>query len=423
MLRRTLHDWLQWQQRVHVRSIDLGLERVAAVARRLQLDHPRCLVITVAGTNGKGSTVALLGALARAAGWRVGSFTSPHLLRYNERICIDGAEVSDDQLIEAFERVEAARGSTSLTYFEYSTLAALELFARAELDLMLLEVGLGGRLDAVNLIDADVAVICSIGMDHRDWLGDSLQDIGREKAGILRAGRPVILGSSQLPRSVLQACAALACPRFQIGTTYRVIRKAVDRWDYRGQRWQFGDLPAPALAGDVQYLNAANALAALEALGARAPPLSRANVVLALQSVRLAGRFEVVGSRPEWILDVAHNEPAAHQLAASLQGRPCAGKSWTVTGILADKDVAAIGAALAGQFAGWILCGTEHEPRGTSAAVLRERLPPECQDVAQCASVTAGCAAAGRIAAPEDRIVVFGSFHTVGPARAWLGLY
>ena len=422
-VRRTLADWLIWQQRVHPRGVELGLARVAAVARRMDIDRPRCPVITVGGTNGKGSTVAFLAALARAAHWRVGSFTSPHLMHYNERICIDGVPAPDASLVDAFERVEAARGTTSLTFFEYNTLAALDLFAREPLDLMLLEVGLGGRLDAVNLVDADVAVICSIGLDHREWLGDSLQQIGREKAGILRPGRPVVLGSDDMPASVLHLSDAQGCQRWQYAKTHRAVRAVAGRWSYRGARWQFHDLPAPALAGDIQFTNAANALAALEALAARAPPLAAAKVAAAMRAVRLRGRFDILRTLPEWILDVAHNEPAALQLAAALRGRPCAGQSWAVAGILADKDIAAIGAALASEFAGWILCGTDEEVRGTSARVLRDRLPETCVDVAQRPSVAAGCDAARAIAARDDRVVVLGSFHTVGPALAWLGLY
>ncbi len=387
------------------------------------VDRPSCPVITVGGTNGKGSTVALLASLLRAAGWRDGSFTSPHLLRYNERISVAGVPATDAELIGAFERIEAARGTTTLTFFEYNTLAALDLFASAQVDVMLLEVGLGGRLDSVNLIDADVAVICSIGLDHRDWLGDSLEDIGREKAGILRAGRPAVLGAADMPASVLARSAELGCQIWQYGTTHTAQRGAGEHWVYRGASWRFENLPPPALHGDIQYCNAANSLAALEALAERGPVLNAEQTVAALRAVRLRGRFEIIRMQPEWILDVAHNEPAAKQLAAALHGRPCAGKTWAVAGILADKDVAAIGAALAKEIHGWILCDTDEEPRGTKAAQLRERLPRECRAIAQHPSVAAGCEAAKRIAAREDRVVVLGSFHTVGPALAYLGLY
>lgn len=419
--RRTLAEWLLWQQRVHLRGIDLGLERVARVARTLGLDRPQCPVITVAGTNGKGSTVAHLGAFARAAGLRDGSFTSPHLRDYRERIAVAGTPVADAQLLDAFERIEHARGDTTLTFFEYNALAALHCFAAAEVDLMLLEVGLGGRLDATNIIDADVAVICSIGLDHREWLGDTLAAIGREKAGILRAGRPVILGSASLPDSVRDVAHSLGSPCWQYGESHWAERHA-GRWTYHGRQWRFDALPPSALRGDVQYVNAANALAALEALGKRAPALDTAAVASGLRAVRLAGRFQVLQLRPQWILDVAHNEPAAHELAQMLQRAPIKGRSWAVAGILADKDIEAIGRELAPAIDGWILCATDSEPRGTSSSQLRARLPQSCVDVAQCNSVEQGCAAARQIAGLDDRIVVTGSFHTVGPALDWLGL-
>ena len=419
---RTLDDWLQWQQRVHVLGIDLGLERVARVAQRLDLSQPACPVITVAGTNGKGSTVAHLGAFARAAGLRDGSFTSPHLRHYRERIAVGGVAATDAELIASFERIEQARGDITLTFFEFNALAALDCFRNAGVDVLLLEVGLGGRLDATNVIDADVAVICSIGFDHRDWLGDTLDDIGREKAGILRAQRPVVLGASDLPASVHAAAAALGCPVWQFGVSHAVQRLAQERWTYRGKRWQFAQLPPSALPGALQYVNAANALAAFEALGQRAPPLDGVRVAAALRAVRLQGRMQVFELRPQWILDVAHNEPAAQALALGLRQSSINGRTWAIAGMLADKDIEAVGRALASVIDGWILVGTEDEPRGISAEKLRARLPPSCVDVARCASVARGCEAARRIAAREDRIVVLGSFHTVGPALDWLGL-
>ena len=210
---RTLDEWLELQQSVHPRSIDLGLARVGKVARTLGIDKPKCPVITVAGTNGKGSVVAHSEALLRALGFSTGVFTSPHLVRYNERICVDGAEVPDEELVAAFDRIEAARGDTTLTYFEYNALAALLIFAERRVDVAVLEVGLGGRLDAANLIDADVGVVTSIGLDHRDWLGDTLDAIGREKAGIFRAGRPAVLGSPEMPASVYEVIAEVGARR------------------------------------------------------------------------------------------------------------------------------------------------------------------------------------------------------------------
>ena len=420
---RSLSDWLLWQQRVHLRSIDLGLQRVAEVARRLGVDRPACPVITVAGTNGKGSTVAHLGAFSRAAGWRDGTFMSPHLLHYNERISIAGVPVTDAALVEAFDRIEQVRGEITLTYFEFNALAALDLFSRAKVDVMLLEVGLGGRLDATNLIDADVAVVCSIGFDHRDWLGDTLEQIGREKAGIFRAGRPAVLGVD-MPASVHAVAAELRCDRWQLGENHAAVVDAHGHaWNYRGRAWRFDGLPPSALKGEIQFSNAANALAALEALGPRAPRLDRLQVAGALRRVRLRGRFEILHLQPEWILDVAHNEPAARLLAHALAARPCAGKTFAVAGILGDKDIEAIGSALAAAMNGWWLCSTDQEPRGTAATVLRERMPASCAALGLCPSVVAGCEAARRYAGRDDRVVVLGSFHTVGPALDWLRLY
>ena len=427
---RTLADWLTLQQGVHARSIDLGLERVREVAHRLGLLQPAHATVIVGGTNGKGSTVAHLEALAAAAGLRCGVFTSPHLLRYEERIRIAGREASAAELVAAFERVEAARGAVTLTFFEYNTLAAFDLFAAAGLDLAVLEVGLGGRLDATNLIDADVAVLCSVGLDHMDWLGDTVEQIGAEKAGIFRAGRAAILGSGEMPRSVHDAIAALPADARWPGRDFSVQRAAGSeqgsRWTFRGRRWELRDLPASALPGDVQYGNAAAALAAMEALAERRLPqldhgLDVDAVARALRGVRLAGRFQILGGAPEWILDVAHNPPAAAVFAAALAARPCAGRTIAVCGMLADKDVTAVGAALAAQVDEWVLCSL-HESRGLTAAALRLRLPPQCDVVAQAQSVAEACAIARERAVPADRVIVFGSFHTVGPALEALGV-
>jgi len=245
---RSLADWLEQQQKSHPQAIDLDLSRVREVARRLDLLTPDFRVITVGGTNGKGSTVAFIDALLRAAGLRCGRFTSPHLARYNERICVDGAEASDASLIESFERIDAVRGDVTLTFFEYNALAALDLFQRTVVDVAVLEVGLGGRLDATNIIDADVAVICSIGLDHLDWLGNTLEDIGREKAGILRRGRPAVLGSAEMPASLWSAIDAIGARAVVPGLDYHV-RPQATAWDFEFGEFKLRGLPRPALAG------------------------------------------------------------------------------------------------------------------------------------------------------------------------------
>lgn len=433
---RTLQEWLALQEAAHPKSIDLGLARVAPVARRLGVDRPKSAVITVGGTNGKGSTVAHLEALLLAAGRSVGLFTSPHFLRYNERIRIDGAEAEDAGIIAAFERIEAARDATTLTFFEYNTLAALCLFAERDVEFTLLEVGLGGRLDATNLIDADVSVVCSVGFDHRDWLGETLEQIGAEKAGIFRSGRPAVLGTARMPASVYSVIERLGAKPVvaESDFTWRV-QPACDgerRWSYQGLRLRLADLPPSALAGAIQYRNAATALAALEALGTPGARSAAAEQVLgsldaptvaaALHRVRLAGRFQIVPGAVEWILDIAHNPPAAEVLASQLEERPCQGRTLAVVGILGDKDAPAIGAALAPAVDGWILCSLDG-PRGICAAELARRLEPVARHAILAESVREGCEAARAAARPGDRVVVCGSVHTVGPALEWLGVY
>jgi dihydrofolate synthase / folylpolyglutamate synthase len=433
---RSLAEWLALQDAAHPKSIDLGLTRVAAVARRLGIERPKSAVITVGGTNGKGSTVAHLEALLLAAGRSVGLFTSPHFLRYNERIRIDGVEAGDAGIIEAFERIEAARGAITLTYFEYNALAALYLFAEREVEFALLEVGLGGRLDATNIVDADVSVVCSVGFDHRDWLGQTLEEIGTEKAGIFRAARPAVLGTARMPASVYSAIERLGAKPVvaERDFTWRVQPAAngEGRWSYQGQRLRLADLPPPALAGSIQYRNASTALAALEALAADGErsatgeqvvaALAPRTVAAALRRVRLAGRFQIVPGPVEWILDIAHNPPAAEVLATQLEERPCQGRTLAVVGILGDKDAPAIGAALAPAVARWFLCSLEG-PRGIAAAELARRLQAVVHQPTLAGSVREGCEAARAAARAGDRVVVCGSFHAVGPALEWLGVY
>ena len=431
---RSLAEWLALQEAAHPKSIDLGLDRVTAVARRLGIERPGSAVITVGGTNGKGSTVAHLEALWLAAGRTVGLFTSPHFLRYNERIRIDGVEAADAAIVAAFERIEAARGATTLTFFEYNTLAALLLFAQRGVELALLEVGLGGRLDATNLVDADVSVVCSVGFDHRDWLGDTLEEIGAEKAGIFRSGRPAVLGTPRMPDSVFSTIQRLGAKPViaERDFSWQADPGRRPQWRYRGARLDLADLPPSALAGSIQYRNAATALAALEALGAEGERSAAAARVVAaldartvaagLRRVRLAGRFQVVPGPVEWILDIAHNPPAAEVLAALLAERPCQGRTLAVVGILGDKDAPAIARALAAAVQGWFLCSLEG-PRGTSAAELARRLGSIVQGPVLAGSVREGCEAARAGARAGDRVVVCGSVHTVGPALEWLGVY
>jgi dihydrofolate synthase/folylpolyglutamate synthase len=436
---RTLAEWLRLQESVHPQSIDMGLARVAEVARRLKVDAPAGAVITVGGTNGKGSIAAHLEALLRERGARTGLFTSPHLVRYNERIRIDGREADDAALVAAFEQIEAARGAITLTFFEYNTLAALLIFAARAVEVAVLEVGLGGRLDATNLVDADVAVLASVGLDHRDWLGDTLDSIGAEKAGIFRAGRPAVLGTPRMPASVFATIAARQAQALVAERDFH-WRVGPQRWDYEGPTLSLKGLPPSALAGDIQYRNAATALAALEALdastalsaaaarGVRAlRPLGVMDVGRALDRVHLPGRFQRVPGEVEWILDIAHNEPAARVLAAELAARALPGgaghaRTFAVIGVLRDKDAAAIGAALADVIDRWIACALPG-PRGGSAEELAARLARPGARIELAPSVVAGCERARAEARAGDRVVVCGSLHTVGPALEWLRIY
>ena len=424
---RTLAEWLALQEQVHARSIDLGLGRVGTVAATLGLDRPRYRVITVGGTNGKGSTVATLEALLLAQGLRVGALTSPHLLRYNERIRCCGREATDAELVAVFDTIEAARGVTTLTFFEYNTLAALLLFAQQQVDVAVLEVGLGGRLDATNLVDADVAVLCSVGFDHRDWLGDTLDAIGTEKAGIFRQHRPAVLGTPQMPASVYAAISELGA-RAVIAEREFSWQIGDDHWTYRGLQGEISALPAPRLAGAIQYRNAATALAAVESLmqvaggSLRCAPLRRDLIAAALASVVVSGRFQIIPGEVEWILDVSHNEPAAQVLKDNLAQRPVRGRTLAVCGILQDKDAGEIARVLQGSAQIWIACSLPG-PRGSTAAQLAARLAPMISATHQADTVAAGCELARQLARPGDRVLVFGSFSTVTAALEWLELH
>jgi dihydrofolate synthase / folylpolyglutamate synthase len=417
-----LADWLAWQETLHPNAIDLGLDRLQRTLDRLGWQRPTCPVITVAGTNGKGSCVALTARILREGGYRVGTFTSPHLLRYNERITIDGVEVADEALIDAFERIDAARGPDTLTFFEFNAAAALLVFADAQPDAVVLEVGMGGRLDAVNVVDADVALVTSIDLDHCEWLGRDRETIGREKAGVFRAGRPAIFGSRDMPASIRESAQQIGADLQQLGRDFDWVRNG-DRWNWRGRAGEQRDLPAPALHGDIQYDNAAAVLAALEALQSRlrAP---RAAIERGLQTVTLPGRFQVVrqsNPRPiEWILDVAHNPAAAHTLAAQLAARKNGGRTIAVCGVLSDKDVEGIVGELRNSFDSWVIVGLQGAralpPEDLAARVRKVGANVE----AVAADVVAGCLVAEALAQAGDRIVVFGSFLTVGPALGWL---
>ena len=455
---RTLAEWLAYIERQHPKSIALGLDRVREVAARMQLTRPAPRVITVAGTNGKGSTVAFIESIARAAGWKVGAYTSPHLLAYNERVRIDGVDATDAELVAAFEAVEIARLSpspsggavamrvrhgdqgagsprsaepssgpaghllpegegsgVSLTYFEYGTLAALWLFQRSDLDLAVLEVGLGGRLDAVNLVDADVAVITTVDLDHQDWLGNDREAIGREKAGIARGGRPLVLGDDDPPSSVLGHAYAIGAPAIRAGCDFFFSPLEAGHWEWREIGSAF-DLPPPQLAAPAQLRNAATAIAALRALPDALPPDAYARGVA---EAELPGRLQGFNrDGVEVVVDVAHNPQAARELHAWLQQAPSSGRTWAVLAALGDKDIAGIVAALAGDVDGWFLAGLDDAgPRGLDVDAFMRRLAGSAAEAGEkFANVGAALAAALGCARTGDRVLVFGSFHTVAAA-------
>lgn len=413
----TLSEWLAYLETLHPKTIALGLDRVESVGSRLD-GAPACAVINVGGTNGKGSTCALLEHMLRADGYRVAMYTSPHLLRYNERVRIDGVEATDAALCEAFVAVEAARAGMPLTYFEFGTLAALWLFARQQLDALILEVGLGGRLDAVNIVDPDVAIVTTIAIDHVDYLGPTREDIGREKAGIFRAGKVAVCADGDPPATLIEHATRIGAKLVRIGVDYGYVAHGA-QWDYWGPGGARRGLPYPALRGNYQLANASTALTALDVLRDRLP-LTMGAVRAALVGIELAGRFQVLPGRPVTVLDVAHNPQAARALADNLGAMGFHPRTAAVFGILADKDMDGVIAALAPRVDRW-LAATLPPPRGATARALRQRLQaagvaPDA--IREYADPSAAYAAAREEVAEADRIIVFGSFLTVAAALA-----
>lgn len=423
---RSLADWLAWQETLHPSVIELGLERVARVYRALALP-PLPPVITVAGTNGKGSCVAFLEAMLRAAGQRVAAYTSPHLLNYNERLRVDGAALDDEAFCAAFSAVEDARDQVTLTYFEFGTLAALWLAAHANVDVLLLEVGLGGRLDAVNIVDADVAVITSIALDHTEWLGPDRDSIAREKAGIMRAGRAAICADPSPPPALLASASACGARLYRSGRDYRYEIHG-DHWEWQGAGVHYRDLPLPAMAGAFQVANAAAAIMALHQLARCSDMMpERGSLCRGLQQAGLAGRCQTLRQHPEVIVDVGHNVHSATALAACLRERALPGQTRVVLAMLADKDVEGFVAALDAVATCWYLaapaCARAADPARLQQAVSRSDREGAAR-LQLYESVAQACAAAWHDAAPADRVLICGSFYTVAEAlphvRQWV---
>ncbi len=395
-----LAAWLSYLESLHSKAIDMGLERVSQVAARLDVLKPAPFVFTVAGTNGKGTTCRTLESMLMAAGYKVGVYSSPHLVRYTERVRVQNAELAESAHTASFAEIEAARGDISLTYFEYGTLSALWLFRQAHLDVVILEVGLGGRLDATNIVDPDVAVVTSIALDHTDWLGPDRESIGREKAGIFRAGKPAIVGEPEMPHTiadVAQEKGALL-QRRDVDWRYSVTQSG---WRFEDAKGALDNLPLP----QVPQPNAATALAALRASGLA---VDEQAIRDGIQQAILAGRFQIVSESPRLILDVAHNPHAAAYLAGRLKSLPKTGRVLAVIGMLHDKDIGGTLACMETVVDSWY-CAPLEGPRGATAEQLMEHLG-QGQTFA---SVERAWREAMADARPEDTVLVCGSFHTV----------
>lgn len=403
---RTLPDWLSHLEALHPKPIDLGLDRVSQVAYRLGVRRLRCPVITVGGTNGKGSTVAFLSSIYEQAGYQVGAYTSPHLLRFNERICINGQAVSDDALCEAFQTVENARGQITLTYFEAVTLAAFYLFAKVQLDVVILEVGLGGRLDAVNCVDADVSVITTISLDHTDFLGPSRDSIAFEKAGIFRSRKPAICGDLTPPEKLLSFAKMLDTPLCLSGRDFG-YEELEHQWSWKQGETFYSNLPKPHLP----LQNAATSLAVVEVLQNKLP-ISQEAIKEGLKTASLPGRFQIVQNSPKVVVDVAHNPGSGSYLAWRLQRESSLGKTYAVVAMLEDKDQENTVLPLLPLIQAWFVAPL-FIPRGSSGQRLYHFLQTASSNTTLCASVLDAYSKVLNRADANDRIVIFGSFHTV----------
>jgi len=411
---QTLPEWLAWQENLHFTEVDPGLERVGKVWQQLS-DVPALpfKVITVAGTNGKGSSVAMLDAIIRAAGYRTGRYTSPHLLAYNERIVIDGEPCDDQAICQAFEQIDRARDEVSLTYFEFSTLAAVTLFCEQAIDIAILEVGMGGRLDAVNIFDADIALITPISLDHVQWLGHDRNTIGFEKAGVMRSHHPVVCSEETPPQSVIDYAEQLEADLYVANNDFQSEIEA-ETWHWTNANLSWRDLPRPALAGRYQLQNAAAVLQVIALLNTQGFTLSQQHVAEGLRAVRLVGRFQQIAGPITRILDVTHNLQGALNLAELLRDTPCQGKTVVVLGMLKDKEVAAVAEALKPVVDLWHVGGLA-SARGLSAETLALQL---AEVVARdkmmiFETVSMAYTSAMQLADNGDRVLIFGSFQTV----------
>lgn len=430
---KTLNEWLDWQESLHSSEIDLGLSRVSQVLECLlpelfelvpgsgksQQKLPFTL-ITVGGTNGKGSTIALLESILLASGYQVGCYTSPHFLRYNERIRINGDNSDDTGICEAFEAIDKARGEISLTYFEFSTLAAIYLFVQQKCQVVILEVGLGGRLDAVNILDADCSLVTTVDLDHQDWLGDDIESIAYEKAGIYRGVRPAIYGDYQVPESLRKHALEISAELSILGSEYD-FSLSDEHWLWKGPDNHYNNLPKPGLVGNLQLKNAANALMVLDCLKNQLSDVNLESITIGLQNSQLTGRYQKIADNPELLVDVAHNPQAAKKLVEYLADNPCVGKTHAIFAILADKDISGVVEPLTKQIQSWHLFEL-NMPRSLSAektanivATFSDRSQVACYNDFSLAyqSIVENMSS---LQQQQDRIIVFGSFFTVACA-------
>jgi dihydrofolate synthase/folylpolyglutamate synthase len=417
---KTLDQWLPWLETLSPREIVLGLERVQLVLGRLDLPRP-ALVINVAGTNGKGSSAAMLEALLSQGGMKTGCYSSPHISRYNERTRIGGQAASDELILRSLQSVEEVRGDVPLTFFEFGTLATLVAFSSSAADAWILEVGLGGRLDAVNAVEPDASLITNVSLDHCAWLGNDIESIAREKAGVMRSATPAIFGSTELPDAMQTTAAALGAGLRVAGQdfSYAEDSEHQQEWSWQGKRLRINGLSHPAMPGVAQLQNASAVLATLEALQLD-HLLTPERINAALTAVVLAGRFQVIEQQCRWILDVAHNPAAATVLANLLARQNIDGNITAIVGMLTDKDVGGVVGPLCGRVDNWIAVTVEGA-RAETATNLAAQVADVCGKPCRIAkNMSAALSAAAECAGQHDAVLVFGSFYLVGPALDWL---
>lgn len=420
MTQSGLADWLTRLETFSPHEIDLGLDRVLDVFGRLELRVPE-RVLHVAGTNGKGSSVAMLQSLLMTSGSRVGAYTSPHIVSYNERICVNGVPAADNDIVAAFERIEAVRDDIPLTYFEYGTIAALVVFEAENVDVAVLEVGMGGRLDAVNAVEPSASLITNISLDHCDWLGDDIESIAAEKAGVMRSGRPTVFASTDVPTAITRRADDIGATLCIAGRDYRWQADGA-AWHWQGRDAALSNLALPALNGPAQVQNAAGVLALLE-VGGFSELLNRDTVNTALQRLALAGRMQSIRGERHWLLDVAHNPAAAESLSAALRETSFDGETIAIIGMLKDKDVEGLVAPLSTVVSQWIAVQAS-SPRAIAVDELARQVANATgRACLEAESLDSAIEFAREISAGDDRILVTGSFYIVGPALEALGLY